>query len=184
MADMLDDWHDEHPGNDVDADTFGSVKSNFKGVVTSLVSTVPVVGDPAALGTGMAIDWVNPPEGIDPDSGSQPTRASVNDTLLEQHWATWAATKPQPIPGDPNNDLLFNPDGSVKPLEKVLDANNFDSTEAASRSSVSLSEIMSNQLAKKGIDMTSFDINYNKYSGDDSNSIDYDYYKLNLQGDK
>ncbi|RPA06192.1 hypothetical protein [Gordonia sp. OPL2] len=183
MADMLDDWHDDHPGNDVDADTFGSVKSNAKDVVTSLISAVPIVGDPAALGTGMAIDWINPPESVEADSGSQPTRAPMNDTLLEQHWAAWAATNPQPS-GDPNDSLLFEPDGTIKPLAKVLEESNFDNTESVSSSPVALSEIMKNKLADKGIDVTNFDIVYNKFAGDDSNSIDYDYYKLNLQGEK
>ncbi|MGC4960943.1 hypothetical protein ACPXCG_17980 [Gordonia sp. DT218] len=183
MADMLDDWHDDHPGNDVDADTFGSVKSNAKDVVTSLISAVPFVGDPAALGTGMAIDWINPPESVEADSGSQPSRAPMNDTLLEQHWAAWAATDPQPS-GDPNDSLLFEPDGTIKPLAKVLEESNFDNTESRSSSPVALSEIMKNKLADKGIDVTNFDIVYNKFAGDDSNSIDYDYYELNLQGEK
>ena len=184
MADMFDDWHDEHPGNDVDADTFGSMKSNTKDVVTSLISTVPVVGDPAALGTGMAIDWVNPPESIEADSGSRPTRAPVNDTLLEQHWAAWAATDPEPIPGDPNNDLLFESNGTVKPLTKMLQANNFDDTEGTSRDSTSIGKVLKDQLAARGVDVTDYDITYNKYAGDDSNSISYDYYKLNLQGEE
>ncbi|NED67453.1 hypothetical protein G3I15_41640, partial [Streptomyces sp. SID10244] len=96
MADQLDDWHDKNPGNDIDDDTVNNLKSNTKDIVTKGLDAVPVVGGALSLGAGIGIDWASLPQHEAGDSGNIPTHVSVNDTLLEQHWSTWAATHPRP----------------------------------------------------------------------------------------
>ncbi|NDZ97672.1 hypothetical protein G3I13_21200 [Streptomyces sp. SID6673] len=184
MADQLDDWHDKNPGNDIDDDTVNNLKSNTKDIVTKGLDAVPVVGGALSLGAGIGIDWASLPQHEAGDSGNIPTHVSVNDTLLEQHWSTWAATHPRPT-GDIEMDrALFSSDGSLKSLDVVLDQNNPDHGEGSTIGSDQLAVYLNEQLRAGGLELGDYDSTYLARAGNDNDAIDYNSYKRNLLGDK
>lgn len=179
MADALDDWHDAHPGNDINDDTVGALRSNAKDIVTKGLESVPVGGGLLSLGAGMAIDWADVPKHEDDDGGSAPTHVPVKDTLLQQHWSAWAATHPSPS-GEPGDSVLFDSDGRLKPLDTVLRENNGDTAGGTTVDQRGLSNIIINRMRSRGLDFSDFDGVFNKYSGNDRDAIDYNFYKHDL----
>ncbi|MGC4961155.1 hypothetical protein [Gordonia sp. DT101] len=184
MADQLDDWHDAHPGNDIDDDVVNNLKSNTKDIVTTGLGAVPVVGGALSLGAGIGIDWASLPQHEAGDSGNIPTHVSVDDTLLEQHWATWAATHPSPGTDPIMNEVLFGPDGNLKPLASVLDQNNFDHGPGPSVANDQLRTYLAEQLRAGGYDLTDYDGTYRANAGNDNDALDYNAYKKDLLGEE
>ncbi|MGC5257019.1 hypothetical protein ACPXCG_11755 [Gordonia sp. DT218] len=184
MADQLDDWHDAHPGNDIDDDVVNNLKSNTKDIVTTGLGAVPVVGGALSLGAGIGIDWASLPQHEAGDSGNIPTHVSVDDTLLEQHWATWAATHPSPGTDPIMNEVLFGPDGNLKPLASVLDQNNFDHGAGPSVANDQLRTYLAEQLRAGGYDLTDYDGTYRANAGNDNDALDYNAYKKDLLGEE
>ena len=111
-----------------------------------------------------------------------PRARLVDDTLLEQHWATWAATNPQPLPDDPLRDVLFDADGRLKPLAVIVAENNQDANGGPTVGEDTLSKAVADRLRAQGMDLGSYDTTYNRYAGDDDNALSAEEYENELLG--